>query len=72
MFEFLINLHKDDIKVLEYIQTRLNLGKINNFGNTSRLSVLDKSGILQVIDILTQYPRPAPHIPCRCGGVKNY
>lgn len=56
VFEFLINLHKDDIKVLEYIQTRLNLGKINNFGNSSRLSVSNKSGILQVIDILTQYP----------------
>jgi hypothetical protein len=56
VFEFLINLHKDDVKVLEYIQTRLNLGKINNFGNTSRLSVLNKAGILQIIDILTQYP----------------
>lgn len=56
VFEFLINLHKDDLKVLEYIQTRLNLGKINNYGNTVRLSVSNKSDILQIIDILTQYP----------------
>jgi hypothetical protein len=55
VFELLIGLHKDDIKVLEYIQTRLNLGQINNYGNTSRLSVSNKSGVLQIINILTQY-----------------
>lgn len=52
----MINLHRDDIKVLEYIQTRLNLGKINNFEDYSRLSVLNQAGIKQVIDILTKYP----------------
>lgn len=55
LFEFLINLHKDDRKVLEYIQTRLNIGKINNSGDTSRFSVSTKSGVLQIINILTQY-----------------
>ena len=54
-FEFLINLHIDDRKVLEYIQTRLNIGKINNIGDTSRFSVSTKSGVLQIINILTQY-----------------
>lgn len=53
VFEFLINLHRDDLKVLEDIQTRLNLGKIKNFYDYSRLSVLNKAGIKQLIDILT-------------------
>ena len=43
VFEFLIGLHKDDLKTLEYIQTRINLGNISNSNNLSWFSVSNKT-----------------------------
>ena len=52
----MINLHKDDLKRLEYIQTRINAGNISNSNNFSRFSVSSKTGITGIIEIFTKYP----------------
>ena len=49
VFEFLINLHKDDLKTLEYIQTRINVGNISTFNKFSRFSISSKTGIARII-----------------------
>lgn len=56
VFEFLIYLHKDDLKTLEYIQTKLNVGNITNSKNFSRFSVSNKTGVIEIIEIFTKYP----------------
>ena len=52
----MINLHKDDLKTLEYIQTRINIGNISTFNKFSRFSISSKTGIARIIEIFTKYP----------------
>ena len=57
-FFFLINLHIDDKAALDYVQTRLNIGKVGVIkdGNMSSLSVVKKEEIKVLIDILSKIP----------------
>lgn len=54
-FEFIINLHCDDINVLYYIQKRLNIGNVNNYLTTGRFSVSSQNEIRVLIGILEKY-----------------
>jgi len=57
-FLFLINLHIDDKAALDYIQMRLNIGKVDVIkdGKMSSLSVVKKTEIKVLIDILSKVP----------------
>ena len=54
-FEFIINLHCDDINVLYYIQKRLNIGNVNNYLTIGRFSVSSQDEIRILIGILEKY-----------------
>ena len=55
-FEFTIHLHLDDKHVLDYIQTRLNLGNVISNDKFCRFSVYSKTEIEQIIGIFNEYP----------------
>jgi hypothetical protein len=55
-FRFAIHLHIDDIKVLEFIQGRLGMGKVYSYGNSTSFIVKNLKEIGSIINIFTKYP----------------
>lgn len=55
-FRFQINLHKDDINVLYFIQNILGFGEVRSFDNYSSFTVTRLKDIAKIIDIFYQYP----------------
>lgn len=55
MFEFIINLHKDDRKVLEYIKSILGIGNVTERGNIATLSVSRSIEVQILIDIFSKF-----------------
>lgn len=55
---FKINLHIDDLKVLQIIQSNLNIGRITEENNRNRCSFIveDSSGINTICSIFNHYP----------------
>lgn len=54
-FEFIINLHKDDRKALEYIKNTLGLGNVTERGNTATFSVSRRIDVKVIIDIFSRF-----------------
>jgi hypothetical protein len=55
MFEFIINLHKDDRQVLEYIKSILGIGNVTERGNVATLSVSRRIEVQILIDIFIKF-----------------
>lgn len=55
-FRFIIELHVDDIEVLNYIKSKLNIGaNIAIYGNSCRFAVVHRKDILKLISIFDKY-----------------
>lgn len=55
-FRFIIELHIDDIEVLNYIKSKLNIGaNIAVYGNSCRFAVVHRMDILKLISIFDKY-----------------
>lgn len=54
-FRFIIELHKDDKNTLEYIKSKLNIGNIKDYANSSKLTVIHKNDIYILISIFDKY-----------------
>jgi len=55
-FRFAINLHIDDIGVLEFIQGRLGIGKVYSYGNSASFIVKNLKEVGSIINIFSKYP----------------
>jgi hypothetical protein len=55
-FKFQINLHKDDINVLYFIQKLLGFGEVRSFDNYASFTVTRLKDIAKIIDIFNRYP----------------
>jgi hypothetical protein len=55
MFEFIINLHKDDRQVLEYIKSILGIGNVTERGNVATLSVSRRIEVQILINIFIKF-----------------
>ena len=55
-FSFIIYLHKDDTKLLEYIQNRLSIGKVNRGNHFTSFYVFSQKEITVIISIFNKYP----------------
>ena len=55
-FRFQINLHKDDLNVLYYIQKSLGFGEVRLYNNYGSFTVTRLKDIAQLINILEKYP----------------
>ena len=55
-FRFQINLHKDDLNVLYYIQRLLGFGEVRLYNNYGSFTVTRLKDIAQLIDIFDKYP----------------
>nr|WPM94709.1 hypothetical protein [Ceratocystis fimbriata] len=55
-FRFQINLHKDDLKVLHYIQESLGFGEVRSYKDFSSFTVTRFKDISQLINIFDTYP----------------
>jgi hypothetical protein len=55
-FRFQINLHKDDLNVLYYIQKSLGFGEVRFYNNYGSFTVTRLKDIAQLINILEKYP----------------
>ena len=55
-FRFQINLHKDDLNVLYYIQRLLGFGEVRLYNNYASFTVTRLKDISQLIDIFDKYP----------------
>lgn len=55
-FRFQINLHKDDIKVLHYIQESLGFGEVRSYKDFASFTVTRFKDISQLINIFDKYP----------------
>ena len=55
-FKFQINLHKDDINVLYFIQKILGFGEVRSYNNYASFTVTRLKDIAKIIDIFYQYP----------------
>ena len=51
-----IELHKDDLNVLEYIRNTLGIGKVNVYKNKSVYTITNKEGICRLISIFDHFP----------------
>jgi hypothetical protein len=55
-FRFIIELHVDDIDVLKYIKSKLNIGnKIAVYGNSCKFTVIYRNEITKLISIFDKY-----------------
>lgn len=55
-FRFQINLHKDDIDALHYIQKSLGFGEVRSYNNFSSYTVTKLKDIAQLLEIFSYYP----------------
>lgn len=55
-FRFEIALHKDDTPMLNFIQNKLNLGKVYTYSNFSVLSIWKASEVAKIIDLFDSAP----------------
>lgn len=55
-FRFQINLHKDDLNVLYYIQRSLGFGEVRFYSNYASFTVTRLKDVAQLINILKKYP----------------
>lgn len=55
-FRFQINLHKDDINALYYIQKSLGFGEVRSYNNYASFTVTRLKDVAKLIDILDKYP----------------
>ncbi len=55
-FRFQINLHKDDLNVLYYIQRSLGFGEVRFYNNYASFTVTRLKDIAQLINIFEKYP----------------
>ena len=55
-FRFQINLHKDDLNVLYYIQRLLGFGEVRLYNNYASFTVTILKDIAQLINIFDKYP----------------
>nr|UYG49005.1 NADH dehydrogenase subunit 4 [Rhizoctonia sp.] len=55
-FPFRIELHRDDLPLLEYIQNRLGMGTINSSLNSCTWRVSAQKDILKLIELFNKYP----------------
>lgn len=55
-FKFQINLHKDDISVLYFIQKTLGFGEVRSYDNFASFTITRLKDIAKIIDIFYQYP----------------
>lgn len=55
-FKFQINLHKDDINVLYFIQKILGFGEVRSYINFASFTVTRLKDIAKIIDIFYEYP----------------
>ncbi len=60
-FEFIINLHKDDRKALEYIKSILDIGNVNERGKFATFSVSRRIEVKVLIDIFSKFTSPLGH-----------
>ena len=56
VFKFEIELHIDDLSMLQFIQQRLALGKVSSYGKVARFSIWGQSEMAKLIAFLTEYP----------------
>ena len=54
-FEFIINLHKDDRKALEYIKSILGIGNVTERGKFASLSISRGIEVKVLIDIFSKF-----------------
>lgn len=55
-FRFQINLHKDDLNVLYYIQRSLGFGEVRLYDNYASFTITRLKDIAQLVDIFKKYP----------------
>lgn len=55
-FRFQINLHKDDLNVLYYIQRSLGFGEVRLYDNYASFTITRLKDIAQLMDIFKKYP----------------
>jgi hypothetical protein len=55
-FGFEIGLHKDDIKMLQFIQQTLQIGKVTSFKSMAYFRVGSQEEIKKIIDIFSKAP----------------
>jgi hypothetical protein len=55
-FEFVIFLHKDDRKALEYIKSILGMGNVTERGKFASLSITKRTEVKVLIDIFSKFP----------------
>lgn len=55
-FRFQMNLHKDDINVLHYIQKSRGFGEVRSYKNFSSYTVTKLKDIAQLLEIYSHYP----------------
>ena len=55
-FKFQIQLHIDDINILYFIQSKLDIGKVYITGSAARFVVTNLDDTSKIIDIFSRYP----------------